>query len=103
MGFSPFLGLLPSGDEYRSGLHTLGLQDVPVNVDAAGLLWQCAFHCKAEYIKGGIAPAAKLFQNAVMAIYLNLRWDALFVFAGADPEENATNTLVIAASPSSAT
>jgi hypothetical protein len=58
MGFSPFLGLLPGGDKYRSGLHTLGLQDVPVNVDAAGLLWQCAFHCKAEYINAKmIAPA----------------------------------------------
>ena len=87
MGFSPFLGLLPGGDEYRLDLHTLGLQGVPVNVDAAGLLWQCAFHCKAEYIMGDIAPAAKLFQNTVVDIYFNLCWDALFVFDGADPEE----------------
>ena len=53
---------------------------------AASLLWQCAFHCKTEYVKGDIAPFAKLFQNAVAFIYFNLRWDALFMFYGADPD-----------------
>ena len=66
MCFSPFPCLLPGGDEYCLGLHTLGLQDVPVNVDAAGILWQCAFYCKAEYIMGDIAPAAKLFQMQLL-------------------------------------
>ena len=87
MGSSPFLVHLPGGADFCEGLHSLDLQNVPVNVDAAGLLWQCAFHCITEYLKDDIAPAAKLFQNSVAFIYFNLRWDALFVFDGADPDE----------------
>jgi hypothetical protein len=39
---------------------------------AAGLMWQCAFKSKAEYLNGNIAPAAKFFQNsAVPSLYSN--------------------------------
>jgi 5'-3' exonuclease len=87
MGFSPFLAYLPGGTTYGEGLHSLGLEDVPVNIDAAGLLWQCAFRCQEDYLNGNIVPAAKLFQDAAANVYFNLRWDALFVFDGADPAE----------------
>mmetsp|Transcript_16714 Transcript_16714/g.21823 ORF Transcript_16714/g.21823 Transcript_16714/m.21823 type:complete len:114 (+) Transcript_16714:86-427(+) len=87
MGFSQFLTHLPGGTTYGEGLHSLGLEDVPVNIDAAGLLWQCAFCYKEDYLNGNIVPAAKLFQDAAANVYFNLRWDALFVFDGADPAE----------------
>jgi hypothetical protein len=87
MGFSPFLGLLPGGDAWRYGLHSLKLKGRPVNIDAAGLMWQCAFKTKAEYLDGNIAPAAKLFQNSAVFIFFVLEWNACFIFDGADPEE----------------
>ena len=38
---------------------------MPVSIDAAGLMWQCAFKSKAEYLNGNMVPA-RLFQKSAV-------------------------------------
>ncbi len=57
MGIFDLLLRLPGGSVYQQDFYELRMKDKEVPIDAAGLLWACAYKHAKDYLDGNLLPA----------------------------------------------
>ena len=57
MGIFDLLLRLPGGSVYQQDFYELRMKDKEVPIDAAGLLWACAYKHAKDYLVGNLLPA----------------------------------------------